>query len=124
MLCEAQTNTGWKMYESKSKPLIARKDFRKRMLFHVLAAFMLVAVTLAAGIAGHVYFDNMEPRMALVASITLTSGLGLSILPETTSGQLFAGLYGVFSGYVYIATSTIIIAPILHRILHKFHLDE
>lgn len=94
------------------------------MLLHVFTAFILVVVTLAIGIAGHVYFDNMSPGTALIASITLTSGLGLSVFPETASGQLFTSLYGIFSGYVYIATSSIVIAPILHRILHKLHLDE
>ena len=112
------------MYESKSSSLIAKKTFIKRMFFHILAALILVVITLVAGIAGHVYFDNMEAGTAFVASVTLTSGLGLSILPETTSGRLFTSFYGIFSGYVYIATSTIVIAPILHRILHKFHLDE
>ncbi|MCW8934703.1 MAG: two pore domain potassium channel family protein [Gammaproteobacteria bacterium] len=112
------------MYESKSKPLTSRKTFGKRMLLHVLTAFLLVVITLVIGITGHVYFDNMKPGTALIASITLTSGLGLSVLPETTSGQLFASLYMIFSGYVYIVTSSIILAPILHRILHKFHLDE
>ncbi len=112
------------MYERKSKPLIDRNAFKKRILLHVLAAFILVVLTLALGVAGHVYFDNMEPIAAFVASITLASGLGLSILPESTSGQLFTSLYGIFSGYVYIATSTIVLAPIIHRIMHKFHLDE
>lgn len=112
------------MYESKSKSLITRKAFRKRMIFHVLLAVLVVVITLVVGVAGHIYFDDMAPGTALIASITLTSGLGLSIIPETTAGQLFTSFYGIFSGYVYIATSTIVIAPILHRILHKFHLDE
>ncbi|WP_185268503.1 two pore domain potassium channel family protein [Halopseudomonas xiamenensis] len=112
------------MYENKSEPLVARRDFRKRMFWHVLAALALVLVTLLAGVVGHMYFDNMEPGRALMASVTLSSGLGLSIFPESAPGQVFASLYGFFAGYVYIATSTIVIAPLLHRILHKFHLDE
>lgn len=94
------------------------------MLLHVFTAFILVVVTLAIGVIGHVYFDNMELGTALIASITLTSGLGLSVLPETTSGQLFTSLYGIFSGYVYIAVSSIVIAPVPHRALHKLYLDE
>jgi hypothetical protein len=112
------------MYESKNNALITQSAFRMRMLFHVAAAVLLVVITLAVGIAGHVYFESMSPGRALVASITLTSGLGLSVIPQTTSGQLFVSLYGIFSGYVYIATSTIVIAPILHRLLHRFHLDD
>ena len=112
------------MYENKREPLIDRSEFGRRMLVHVLMASTLIALTIAVGIAGHIYFDNMKLVSALVASVTLASGLGLSIFPETTSGQLFASLYGILSGYIYVATSSILIAPILHRILHKFHLDE
>ncbi len=112
------------MYENKHKPLITRRSFAKRLLWHALAALLLVGLTLALGVIGHSYFANMKPIPALVASVTLSSGLGLSILPDSTAGQLFASLYGIFCGYIYLATSSIILAPILHRILHKFHLAE
>ena len=112
------------MYESKTQPLKTRPAFIQRMSVHVLMALLLVASMLAIGTAGHVYFDDMELSRALVASMTLSSGLGFSILPDSVSGQLFAGLYGIFSNYVYIATCTIVIAPVLHRFFHKFHLDQ
>lgn len=112
------------MYERKGEALIEKKEFTIRMLYHLLAALLLVIVTVTIGIAGHFFIDDMNIGSALIASITLVSGIGLSIVPETFSGQLFASLYGIFSGYIYIATSSIIIAPVLHRILHKFHLDE
>lgn len=112
------------MYESKTQPLTTRKAFRRRMYLHVLLALLLILVMLLAGTVGHVYFDDMEPSRALVASLTLSSGLGLSILPNSLSGQLFASIYGVFSNYVFIATCTIVLAPIIHRVFHKFHLDE
>lgn len=112
------------MYEHKSKPLLSKKEFGKRVFVHVLVALLLVALTLVIGTAGHVYFDNMGLVEALVASITLTSGLGISILPETTSGLLFASLYGIISSYVYLATTSIVLAPILHRLFHKFHLEN
>ena len=112
------------MYEHKSKPLLSKKEFSKRMFVHVLVALLLVALTIVVGTIGHVYFDNMGVVVALVASITLTGGLGISILPKTSSGLLFASLYGIVSSYVYIATSSIVLAPILHRLFHKFHLES
>ena len=112
------------MYENKKAPLIPIHRFKKRMLMHVVAAVILVVIALLIGVAGHVYFDGMDMSSALVASMTITSGLGMSILPDTMSGKVFASLYGIFSGYIYVATSGIVIAPILHRILHKLHLDD
>lgn len=112
------------MYEHKNKPLISRQHFRKRMLNHVLLALTLVVLSLSVGVAGHIYFDDMSFITALVASTTLMSGQGLSVLPESITRQLFASLYGILCGYVYVATSSIIIAPVLHRVFHKFHLDD
>lgn len=112
------------MYEHKNKPLISKQHFRKRMLNHVLLALALVVLSLSVGVAGHIYFDDMSLIKALVASTTLMSGLGLSVLPESITGQLFASLYGILCGYAYVATSSIVIAPVLHRVFHKFHLDE
>lgn len=112
------------MYEHKEKPLLSRKQFRIRMLKHFLAALAVVLLSLFIGVVGHMYFDDMTFGKAVVASTTLMSGLGLSVLPESTHGQLFASLYGILCGYVYIATSSIVIAPVLHRILHRFHLDQ
>lgn len=112
------------MYENKKEPLIPTNQFKKRLYLHVLFALLLVFVALLIGIAGHVYFDDMAIGTALVASITITSGLGLSVLPDTFSGQIFASIYAIFSGYIYIATSSIVIAPILHRVLHKLHMDD
>lgn len=112
------------MYENKSEPLASGKTFGTRLFVHIFIALAVVFVTLLIGITGHVYFDDMQLGTALIASITLISGLGLSVLPESTSGQLFASIYGVLSGYVYIATSSIVFAPIVHRVFHKFHLDD
>jgi len=112
------------MYEHKSKPLISSKAFRKRMLIHILLAMSVVAITLVIGVLGHQYFDGMNTIDALVASITLIGGLGLSIMPESRAGLLFASLYGILSSYVYIGTTSIVIAPIIHRIFHKFHLEK
>lgn len=112
------------MYENKKEPLITRRHFRRRLLMHVLLALALVGAMLLVDTLGHMHFDGMVLSQALLASITLSSGLGLSVLPSSTAGQVFVSLYGLFAGYLYIATCTIIIMPVLHRMFHKFHLDE
>lgn len=110
------------MYETRHSPLISRAQFHRRLIAHLLVALGVLVLSLAIGVAGHMYFDDMGLVSAVVASTTLMSGLGLSILPDSVSGQLFASLYGIFCGYIYVATSGIIIAPLLHRMLHKFHM--
>jgi hypothetical protein len=44
--------------------------------------------------------------------------------PVTSAGKLFAGLYALYAGLVFIVTAALIFSPIAHRILHTFHWDE
>lgn len=111
------------MYEHKKDPLISTKAFGKRMAYHVLVAVLLFVVLVGGGIIGHMLADGMPFYDALFASTTITSGLGISIIPKTTQGKLFVGLYGIVTSHFYIASSGIILAPIAHRVLHSFHLD-
>lgn len=112
------------MYENIRTPIISKARFRRRVLLHVIAALGLLLVTLTIGVAGHVFYDAMPFSRAVVASTTLMSGLGLSIVPDSIEGQLFASAYGILCGYVYIATSSMVVAPLLHRMLHTFHMDH
>ncbi len=83
---------------------------------------MVLLLSIAVGTVGHVYFEGMPWQKALLSSCFLLSGLGLAVFPETASGQLFAGIFALYAGFVFIAISGIVIAPILHRFLHKFPL--
>lgn len=61
---------------------------------------------------------------ALVASTALMNGLGISVLPKSITGQLFASLYGILRGYVYVATGSTVIASVLHRVSQVLDDDE
>jgi hypothetical protein len=45
-------------------------------------------------------------------------------LPQTAGGKLFAGFYALYAGLVFIAIAALLIAPVFHRVLHRFHWDE
>jgi hypothetical protein len=80
-----------------------------------------LSFSIAVGTFGHVYFEGMPWPQAFLSSCLLLSGLGLAIFPETKSGQFFASLFALYAGFVFIAISGIILAPILHRFLHRFN---
>ncbi|WP_166627757.1 hypothetical protein [Tenacibaculum caenipelagi] len=54
----------------------------------------------------------------------MLSGLGLIEKPSSQNGHIFAGIYGLYAGLVFIASLGILMSPIIHRIIHKFHWDE
>nr|WP_319249074.1 hypothetical protein [uncultured Celeribacter sp.] len=112
------------MYESRSTPPISPARFRKRLFLHVLVAGAVVLGSAGLGTLGYVGLEGMSWQRALLNATIQLSGLGLAEVPGTGHGQIFASLFALYSGFVFLAVSSIVVAPILHRLLHKFHYAE
>ena len=91
------------------------------MALHGLAAASLVAVSLGLGMAGYAYFEHLGWLDAFLNSAMLLGGMGPVNNPQTGGGKLFAGLYALYSGLVFLVTVSVVLAPLLHRALHVFH---
>jgi hypothetical protein len=109
------------MYETRAEALLPRARFIARLLRHVALAAAVVAGSLAMGMSGYVYFEHLTWLDAFVDASMLLGGMGPVHTPETTGGKLFAGLYALYSGLVFLVTVGVVLAPVLHRALHKFH---
>jgi len=113
------------MYESKDTPLITFEAFLKRMLMHVSCALTLIITTLIIGIAGHMFFEiEVNWHDAILNSAFIANGIGPYIVPQSISGKIFFAFYGAFTSLVFMTTLGLILTPIAHRILHRFHLNE
>jgi hypothetical protein len=108
-------------YEKRHEPPAARAIFIKRFLLHLLLSALTVAISLAIGIAGLMHFESVDFHHAFLQAATLLSGLGLSAVPTSAAGKLFVGWYALYSGLVFLVASGIVIAPLIHRLLHLFH---
>lgn len=111
-------------YEQGGQPLLDRASFLKRLTSHVGAALALVAVALAIGMAGYRGLEKSSWLDAFLSAAMILSGMGPTAVIRTSGGKLFAGLYALFSGVVFLVVAGVLFAPIAHRILHRFHLDE
>jgi len=113
------------MFESKNMPLISFNEFLKRILLHISYAFVLIFITLLVGIIGHMTFDaEINWHDAILNSAFIANGIGPYIVPQNLTGKIFFAFYGIFTSLVFMTTLGLILAPIAHRILHRFHLDE
>jgi hypothetical protein len=111
------------MYEHKSAPLLPRHHFIKRQIRHTAIAFSLIAVSLLVGMAGYMGLAHMSWPDAFLNSAMLLGGMGpIGDLPNTVS-KIFAGLFALYAGVVFIVSAGILIAPGAHRILHRLHLE-
>ena len=111
------------MYESKSQPPLTRGVFVRRLLTHVASAFALLAGSLAIGMAGYAWFEGLPLLDAFLNSAMLLGGMGPVNAPVTPGGKLFAGLYALYAGLVFIVTAALVFTPVVHRVLHRFHWD-
>jgi hypothetical protein len=112
------------MYEPKTDPPIAGQHFIRRVLRHALAAVALLFVSLALGMAGYEYFEHLPWRDAFVNAAMLMGGMGPVDPLRTDGGKVFAGLYALYAGLVFLVASGLVFAPIVHRVLHRFHWER
>ncbi len=108
-------------YEPRAIPPISRRRFVQRVLVHAGAAAGLVVASLALGMAGYAWFERLGWLDAFLNSAMLLGGMGPVTLPKTDGGKLFAGCYALYAGLVFLVTAGLLFAPVLHRVLHKFH---
>ena len=94
------------------------------MLLHGATAIALVLVSLMLGMAGYEYFEQLPWRDAFLNSAMLLGGMGPVNAPQTNGGKLFAGLYALYAGLVFLVSAALILTPIVHRVMHKFHWEQ
>lgn len=113
------------MYETVSRPLLPRRQFHSRLARAFVAGVALIVVSMIIGMAGfRVFFPKMDWADAFVNTAMLLSGMGPLAQPETTGAKIFAGLFALYSGLMLLIAAGIVFAPIIHRFLHRMHLDE
>ncbi len=94
------------------------------MVFSVLMAGALVLAALLIGMLGYRYIAGFDWVDALLEASMILGGMGPINALSTTGAKLFASGYALFSGLIFIAIMGIRLAPVTHRMLHKFHIDE
>ena len=112
------------MYESRHQAPIARASFAQRLLRHSFAAVGLLLASLAIGMLGYVVFEHLSWIDAFLNGAMLLGGMSPVNPPQTNAGKLFAGLYALYAGLVFIVSAALILTPMVHRLLHRFHWDE
>lgn len=111
------------MYEHRHQPLLSRSRFLERLLRHGAVAAFLLLVSLLIGMAGYSYFERLAWRDAFLNAAMLLGGMGPVDPPRTDGGKLFAGLYALYAGLVFLVVVGLGLTPVVHRVLHRFHLE-
>lgn len=110
------------MYEPRHVAPIPLADFAVRLFAHAGVAAGLVVFSLLLGMLGYGYFEGMNWVDAFFNASMLLGGMGpVKTTGMSYAGKMFAGLYALYSGLLFIALMSLMMAPVVHRILHHFH---
>ena len=105
------------------KPLPPPKVFFRRLLTSSAVGLALVIGSLAVGMAGYHGYEGLPWIDAFLNASMILSGMGPLLQPVTVAGKLFAGLYALYSGLAVLVIAGVIFGPVVHRFLHRFHIE-
>ena len=112
------------MFERKTEKLVPLPTFFRRVALSLLLTLGVLCVALSIGVLGYHGIAGLPWIDSLLNASMILTGMGPVATMATTSSKLFASGYAMFSGVVFLSSIGLVLAPLFHRILHKFHLDE
>lgn len=111
-------------FERHHEKLLPRRLFLWRLARWCAAAGAVVACSLAVGICGYHYLGGLAWIDSLLNASMILGGMGPVDTIKSNAGKIFASVYALYSGLALIAVVGLMLAPVLHRLLHKFHIDD
>jgi hypothetical protein len=111
------------MYEQRTHRLLAWPHFLRRAGRHLLWAILILLCAAGIGTVGYHTAGRLNWIDAFLNAAMILSGMGPVDRMETTTAKLFAALYALFSGLVFIGVIGVVVAPWVHRFFHWLHMD-
>ena len=111
------------MFEHHRQPLATRAEFARRMLRYSLVTAGIIFASLVIGMLGYHYFESLSWIDSLLNASMILGGMGPVNELRTNAGKLFASFYALYSGIILLASVGILVTPIFHRFMHRFHLE-
>ena len=110
-------------FEHRKQPLVSKQSFVKRLAFAAVLSTLLLAVWTAVGMIGYHVLAGLGWVDAFLNSAMIVGGMGPVDVLNNQPAKVFAGFYAIFSGVIFLSIFGLLIGPVFHRFLHRFHLD-
>lgn len=112
------------IYEDRYTRPITRKRFAQRMSGHIAIAAAVVFISLLGGMAGYTHYEHLAWRDAFLNTAMLLGGMGPVDPLKSNGGKVFAGLFALYAGGVFLVVAGLLLTPVIHRLMHKFHWED
>ncbi len=112
------------MFEHRSNPLLGKQKFLSRFLQFFLYAMSILFFSLFLGMAGYHFMGNLSWLDSLLNASMILTGMGPVDRMDSDTGKLFSSFYALYSGLAFLTVMAVFLAPVVHRFLHKMHLED
>ena len=112
------------MFESKRQRVIPPAHFAQRLAWSIALSAAVAAIALVIGILGFHYVADASWIDSLHNASMILGGMGPVVEMKTAAAKVFSSAYALFAGLVFIGVVAVTLAPVMHRVLHKFHIDD
>lgn len=112
------------MFEKKHQKIVPFSVFMRRMAVYIGIVIFLILGVLFMGMAGYHWLAGLGWADSLLNASMILGGMGPVNQMTNTTAKVFASAYALFSGLVFIAIMGILFAPVMHRMLHTFHMED
>ncbi|MEO8087109.1 MAG: hypothetical protein ABI763_09840 [Bacteroidota bacterium] len=111
------------LFERLDKPLLSKAKFYRRLVNNSMIALIILFISLSIGISGYMVFAHLKFVDSVLNASMILGGMGpVDVLPNDAS-KYFASAYALFSGVTILSVVGVLFAPLLHRIMHRYHLE-
>lgn len=116
-------STKGRWFEHRHETLLPFPLFLRRVARWTALALAVILVSLVVGVCGYHYIDGMRWVDSLLNASMILGGMGPVDPLRTTAGKVFASAYALYSGLALIAVVGLLLTPIIHRVMHQFHME-
>ncbi|MDD5261498.1 MAG: hypothetical protein PHD76_06570 [Methylacidiphilales bacterium] len=111
------------MFEHRHQKLISKQEFALRIFKNLVVALAMMFAALLVGVLGYHHFAKFSWVDAFLDASMILGGMGPVGELHSDSAKLFASFYALFSGIFFIGIAAVLLAPLVHRFMHRFHLE-
>jgi len=110
-------------FENRRQALADRQIFLRRAIRYLAISLAIILASLGIGVLGYHFTEGLPWLDSLLNASMILGGMGPVDAVRTTAGKWFASFYALFAGMVLLVAVGVLIAPVFHRFLHRFHLE-
>jgi hypothetical protein len=111
-------------FERRHHGLLPWPAFRRRLLVNFAVGLALILLSLLVGMIGYSVFAGLDATDSFLNAAMILSGMGPVDALTTPAAKIFAGIYALYSGVAVLAVAGLVFAPLIHRLLHHFHVED